>query len=139
MKSCRKLYVSNVRHKINKWFYRFKNAFEAHKSTNQTTNSAIFASTSNSESHASSSSQHQVQNEPLDDECLLPALADISANVQNENNNNKQNTSNNQSPSNRDLLQETNVCEVTKSEIKSNWYKFKWTNLEAIDKREFLF
>ena len=133
-KRFRKMYICT--RKIDKWFNQFKDAYEAQKSTNQTSNSDNPASTSNSESHGSSSSQSQVQNETPDYECLLPAVVNSSENVQNENNTNTQNNSNDQSQSKRVLLKETNVCEVRKREKKSNWYKFKWTNQDAIDRRE---
>lgn len=79
--------------------------------------------------------QPQIQNETSHDECLLSAVTRVSESFLIENSNNEQNIHH----SDNDLQQESvNVCEVENNAKKSHWYKFKWTNQDAIDRRESL-
>ena len=125
---------------INNWFHRFKVVVdEAAKSSNhQSSSEATSSDNAVLESHTDRQTmvthESRIKVEISDDECLSPALANSSTTIQIDN---KQKNSDRKS--NLEIEKEINVCGVEKGEKKSNWYKFKWTNQEAIDRREFPF
>lgn len=130
---------------IHYWFHRFKAiAEESSQSSDYPSTSGISNADrsdleSNSESDLIFNSQSRIKTETLEED--ERSVAKCSSTIQNDNIKNKQiNKSNCKSESNRGFEREkANVCQVKNNDKKRVWFKFKWTNQDAIARCESFF